>query len=164
MPLGLLVAPAGLDPLRVDEKTREWVFNVEVNTNSSDIRTGKQERVDSVEFAAEEGSVAFFAAGWFSYAAFACSAGRFSREQFLRMLKGAGLQTGLNVVSLCAWVYINAYGAAINSPGGSGLRLWLVQYYYHIIYLVIPFVGPFVVAMLIHPEWRGYAGFPGPKR
>ena len=99
-PLAVLIAPAGLDPVRVNPNTHEWVFNVAVNTVVTNARSGVRERIDSVEFAAAEDNLAFFACGWFSYLALALSATGFSRRQAKNILKGLALQTGINILSL----------------------------------------------------------------
>lgn len=168
VPLALLLAPAGQDPVRLDPNTGEWMFNVAVNTYASNPQTGEGKRIDSLEFAASEDNLVFFAGGWFSYLALAYSAVGFSRIQVKRVLGGLGVQTGINILALAAYAYINAYGAAINMPGSSDARLWLIQYSYHIIYLVVPFAAPFAVAVMIHPEWRQalgmFSGGPAGKR
>jgi hypothetical protein len=156
LPLGIFVAPPGLEPVRVNPETHEWVFNVEVNAAAKNQRTGQLQRVESVEFAADENNVAFFASGWFCYLGLALSAGAFSRKQAWRILTGLGLQTGISVVALGAYAYINGYGSVINTPDNADSRVWLLKYFYHLIYLVVPFVGPFVVALVVHPEWRAY--------
>jgi hypothetical protein len=163
VPLGLLVAPAGLDPVRVDPATGEWTFNVVVNTTVRNPQTGERQMIDSTEFAVGEDSVAFFSCGWFSYLALAFSAAGFSRSQIKPVLKGVALQTCINVLALAAYVYINGYGPMINTPGSSDSRMWLIRYCYHIIYLVVPFAGPFAVALLAHREWREYAGLSVPE-
>ena len=169
VPLALLVAPAGMEPVRVDGNTGEWRFNVAVNTVVKNFRTGQQQSIDSLEFAVGPDSVAFFTVGWFSYLALAWSAAGFSRGQIARLLKGIAWQTGINVLSLAAYVYINGYGTAINVPGNDDFRLWLMKYSYHLIYLVVPFASPFVVALVVYPEWRAYitpnppGGNPRPK-
>src|SRR5215471_1884058 len=61
VPLGLLIAPPGLVPVRVNASTGEWVFNVAVNTTAKDLRTEHRQSVDSLEFAVDEDSIAIFA-------------------------------------------------------------------------------------------------------
>jgi hypothetical protein len=156
LPLGIFVAPPGLEPVRVNADTHEWVFNIEVNTTAKVQRTGQRQRIESVEFAADENNVAFFASGWFCYLALGLSVGNFSRKQARAILTGIGLQTGVSVLMLAAYAYINGYGSVINTPDHADSRVWLLEYIYHIIYLVVPFAGPFVVALLVHPEWRAY--------
>ena len=164
LPLALLIAPAGHDPIRVDPRTGEWVCNVEVNTGARNQQTGQLEHVDSVEIAFRKTDAAVYASGWFSYLALALSTAPFSRKQAKRVLCGFGLQTAVNVLCLVAYVYILGYGTLINSPGSPDARVWWVRYFDHINTLVIPFAGPFVIAMLLHPEWRAYAGFALPER
>ena len=163
VPLLLLVAPAGLDPVRVDPATGEWLFNVAVNTTARNLQTGESQMVTSIEFAAAADSVAFFACGWFSYLALAFSATGFCRRQIKTVLKGAAVQTCVNVLALAAYVYISGYGAMINTPGSSDSRMWLIKYCYHIIYLVVPFAGPFGVALVVHRQWREYIGLSAPE-
>jgi hypothetical protein len=156
LPLGIFVAPPGLEPVRVNPDTHEWVFNVEVNAAARIQRSGQLQHVESVEFAADENNVAFFASGWFSYLALALSVGAFSGKQARRILMGVGVQTGISILALAAYAYINGYGSIINTPDNADSRVWLLKYFYHLNYLVVPFVGPFVVALLVHPEWRAH--------
>lgn len=163
-PLGLLVAPAGYDPVKIEPATGAWVFNVAVNTNAKNPRTGRWMRIDSSEFTADKDSVAFFACGWFSYMALAFSASAgFSRAKVKQVSKGLALQSVINVLSLAVYAYINGYGAVINNVGDPNSTVWFFKYVYHIIYLVIPFAGPFAVAVLVHPEWRLYLGITGQR-
>jgi hypothetical protein len=154
LPLAVFIAPADLDPVRVNPDTHEWVFNVAVNTVVMNPQTGDAQHIGSVEFAADPDNVAFFACGWFSYLALALSAARPSRRQAKNLLKGLALQTVVNIFSLAAYVYINGHGSLGNSPLSAGIVIWLYKYVYHLIYLVVPFAGPFIVALLVHPEWR----------
>ncbi len=163
LPLGLLIAPAGLPPVKVNPNTGEWVFNVAVNTVAKNTQSGQMERIESVEFSAAEDNVASFASGWFCYLALALSATAGSRTQIKSVLRGLGLQTGINILALAAYAYINGYGSVINTPGEANPLVWLFKYFYHIIYLVVPFAGPFLVAVLVHPEWRAYFGAPMPQ-
>ena len=160
LPLGMFVAPAHLDPIRLDPDTHEWVFNVAVNTSVKNPQTGERQRFDSVEFAAAEDNVAFFACGWFCYLALAFAAAGVSRRQAKSLLKGLGVQTFVNVFSLAAYAYINGYGSVVNVPGKAGLAVWLCRYFYYLIYLVVPYAAPFAIALLIHCEWRAYFTIP----
>jgi hypothetical protein len=163
LPLAMLIGPAGLDPVRVNPDTGEWVFNVAVNTVVTNPQTGDSQRIESVEFAAAPDNVAFFACGWFSYLALALSVARPSASQAKKLLKGLALQTAINILSLAAYAYINGHGSVVNSPLGADPQIWLYKYFYHLIYLVVPFVGPFVVALLVHPEWRACFTVPTPS-
>jgi hypothetical protein len=160
LPLGLLIAPAGLDPIRLDPSTGEWLCNVEVNTVARNRQTGRSQAVSSVEIAIRDSDVAAYASGWFSYIALALSTAPFSRKQARRVLWGLGIQTGLTMLALTLYVYLLAYGTLINSPGSQDSRIWWVKYFDHINSLVVPFAGPFLVAMLVHPEWREYVRMP----
>jgi hypothetical protein len=161
LPLALLIGPAGIAPIHVNPDTGDWVFNVSVNKIVTNPRTGEHQQIDSVEFATEQDNVAFFACGWFSYLALALSAG-FSRKQARRALWGAGLLTVMNILCLAAYAYINAAGSLVNTPAQSD-GVWLYKYCYHIIYLVVPFAGPFLVALVVHPEWRAYFRLTEPR-
>jgi hypothetical protein len=162
LPLSMLVAPADLDPIRLDPDTHEWVFNVAVNTSVTNPETGARQHFDSVEFAAPEDNLAFFACGWFCYLALALAAAGVSRGQAKSVLKGLGVQTVVNVLSLAAYAYINGYGSVVNVPGKAGLAVWLCKYFYYLIYLVVPYAAPFAIALLIHREWRAYFTIPEP--
>ena len=158
LPLGLLVAPAGLAPIHVDPHTHDWTFNVAVNTYGHNPQTGETLFVSSLEFTADEDNVAYFASGWLAYLALAAAAGAFTRAQLPQVAKGLAIVTTVNILSLAAYAYINGYGSVINSPGGGNAYLWLLKYVYHLIYLVVPFAGPFAVAVLLHSRWRACFG------
>jgi hypothetical protein len=166
LPLVFFVAPAGPAPVKIDPATGEWLFNVEVNTTTTDQRTGQSQLVNSMEFAVSENGIAAYASGWFCYLALALSTLPFSRKQAGRTAAGLGLQTVLNVAALAAMVYLVGLGSIMNSPNGTDSRLWLVKYLDHIDELVIPFVGPFFVALAVHPEWREYVAhsLPGSRQ
>ena len=159
--LGLLIAPVGYDAISVNPQTGEWVFNVAISADVRNPQSGEEKHVNSVEFAADKDkdNVAFFAVGWVSYLALAFSANAFSKGQRKRLAKGLLLQTGINILSLTLYVYISAYGSVINSPAAAS-EVWWLRYCYHIIYLVVPFAGPFAVALLMHPQWRDYFRIP----
>jgi hypothetical protein len=156
VPLGLLVAPGGLPPVKVDPASGDWLFNVAVNATGTNLKTGDRQYVDSLEFAVGEDSVAFFTCGWFAYLGLALSVGTRSRSHAKSIAKGIALQTGISVLCLAAYVYINGYGSVINTTNNHPVSIWLIKYAYHLIYLVIPFAGPFAIALLVHPEWRAY--------
>ena len=48
----------------------------------------------------------------------------------------------------------------IDTPNISGPLVWLLKYVYYLTDLVLPFAGPFIVALLVHPEWRAYFSVP----
>jgi hypothetical protein len=162
LPLALFVAPPGLDPIRVDPKTGDWICNVKVNTIARNPQTGQSQRVNSIEIAIRPSDAALYASGWFSYLALALSAGSFSRKQGKKVLWGLGIQTLVNTLSLASYVYIIGYGSLISSPASPDSRIWWVKYFDHINSLVVPFAGPFLIAILMHPEWRESAGLPWP--
>ncbi len=135
----------------VPHATAEQLFGRNPQTNEALF-------VSSLEFTADQDSVALFACGWFAYLALAAAANAFTRAQAATVAKGLAIVTAMNVLSLAAFAYINGYGSVINGPGGGGY-LWLLKYVYHLIYLVAPFAGPFGVALLLHPRWRAGFGF-----
>jgi hypothetical protein len=71
-------------------------------------------------------------------------------------VKGLALQTGINLLALASYVYINGYGSLVNTPGVPDSQTWFLRYWYHIAYLVVPFAGPFGVALSVQPLWREY--------
>jgi len=155
LPLGILIAPYGQSPIQVDSASGEWTFNVIVNATGVNLKTGIPEFVESMAFAVSADDVAFFACGWFSYFALALSAGMPPR--WLRSTAiGLAVQSALNILSLTAYVYINGYGAVINPVSGQPFSIWLLKYLYHLVYLVVPFAGPFAIALLTHSAWRAY--------
>jgi len=162
LPLALFVAPAGQDPVTVNADTGEWVFSVQVRTSARDPLTGQSRFVDSLDVNVPANGIAEYAAGWFCYFGLALSTAPFSRRAAKRALFGLGVQTVVNVASLAACVWIMGYGSVVNSP--SDPRLWLTKYFDHINSLVLPFLSPFLVALLVHPEWREWVGISRPDR
>ena len=53
-------------------------------------------------------------------------------------------------------------GPVVNVPGSADPALWLYKYFYHLISPVVPYAGPFGIALLVHPEWRAYFIVPEP--
>jgi hypothetical protein len=164
LPVGMLLAPSGLDAIKVNPDNGEWTFNVAVHMEAKNPQTGQIQAIESVEFAAEPDNVAFFAAGWFSYLALAVSAVGFDRREWRRVLQGLAWQTLVNVLGLAAYAYINASGTLQNTAGPVPPAVWVLKYFYHLIYLVIPFASPFAVALALHPQWRMWFGFDGPAQ
>ena len=158
IPLGLLVAPGGFPPVHVDPLTHDWIFNVAVNSSGRNAQTGETVFIRSLEFRTGEDGVAYFASGWLAYLALAAAAGALARTELPQVAKGLAIITAVNVLSLAAFAYINGYGPVINIPGSTSGYLWLLNYLYHLIYLVVPFAGPFAVAMLQHRRWRECLG------
>ena len=163
IPLAILIAPPGLTSIRVDSQTGEWVCNVEVNTVARNQQTGELQHINSVEIAFRESDAAVYASGWFSYLALALSTAPFSRKKAKRALWGLGIQTVINVLCLAGFVYILGHETLSHAQGVSRSvsndGLWWIKYFDHINTLVIPFAGPFLLAILLHPEWRRYTGF-----
>lgn len=154
VPLGLLIAPSGYPPVKVDPASGDWVFNVAVNATGKNLRTGQTQRIDSMEFAVSPDSAAFFACGWFTYLGLALSLAPFTKRQVRRVAAGLAVQAGVAILCLAAYVYLNGYGSVVNTTTDRPFAIWLVKYAYHIIYLVVPFAGPFLIALAAHPEWR----------
>lgn len=161
LPLVLFVSPAGLDPVKVNPETGDWTFNVHVNTAARNESGGQSQFIDSVEIDVTANGVAAYASSWFCYLGLALSTRPFSKQRARRMFYGLGIQTMVNVLSLAACAYLMGYGSAINSPNGADSRLWFIKYLDHINSLVLPFLGPFLVALLVHPEWRECVGMQG---
>lgn len=164
IPLALFVSPPGQAPVRVEDGTRAWTFQVEVNTYGRNSSTNEGQYVETLAFTAEEDSIAFFASSWFSYLALALAAGAIWGGERRQVLQGLGIETALNVASVVAYAYINGYGTVLKTAAGGGGGMWTLQYVYHLIYLVIPFAGPFVVAVALHRQWRTYIGLAAPVR
>lgn len=156
LPLAILIAPYGQPPVRIDPASGDWTFNVLVNATGVNLKTGVPQFVESIEFAVSPDHVACFAFGWFSYLAFALSAAGASPRWLRSTFIGLALQTALNIFSLTLYAYINGYGAIINPVSGQPLSIWLLKYLYHLVYLVVPFAGPFAIALATHAAWRDY--------
>lgn len=156
LPLLFITAPQGGVPVTVNAATGEWVFSVAVQTDAVNPGNGQRQHVESLDFAADPENVAYFAYSWFSYLGLALSAGLAGAETGKRLAKGLACQTFTNVLCLVCYVYINGYGTVVNGQPGAGGQVWFLKYLYYLIYLVIPFAGPFAIALLFHPEWRNY--------
>lgn len=164
-PLALLITPGGYDPVHIDPATGGWVFNVAVNAAGKDAATGRSQMIDSLEFVLAEGNIAHFAASWFLYIALALSVASRSKAYLKQVSLGLTVQTAISILALAAYVYTNALGTVLS--GTPDFRLWFAKYVYYIVNLVVPFAGPFAVALLVHPEWRNYCAsfaFPGTVR
>lgn len=70
-------------------------------------------------------------------------------------LKGFGLQVVLSIVALAVYAYVNGYGSAYSELGDKQ-TVWWIRWVYHVDYLVVPFIGPFVIALFMHRPWRDY--------
>lgn len=162
LPLALLIAPVGQAPLKIQPRTNDWTFQVQVNSYGRNSKTNESQYVEAISFSAEADSLAFFASSWFSYLALAVAAGALARGQRRQLLKGIGIETGLNVASVVAYAYINGCGAVLKTAAKTGGFLWTLEYVYHLIYLVLPFAGPFIVAVSLHRQWQEYLGLAGP--
>lgn len=163
VPLALLVGPMGQAPVRVDPETQAWTFQVQVNAYGRNQQTNETQWVETLAFSAEAESMAFFASSWFSYLALALAAGAWQGAERRGMLRGLGIETVLNVLSVVAYAYINGYGSVLKTGAtAGGGKLWVLEYLYHLIYLVLPFAGPFIVAVSLHRKWQEYLGFAAP--
>lgn len=157
-PLAIFLAPPGYAPIEVNAGTGEWVFNVAVNADGVNLKTGQPQHIDSVEFAVAPDNVAFFVSGWFTYLALAFSAAHGGRPNAKRLFRGIAFQTAISILCLSAYVYINGYGFIVKTTSNRPFSIWLLEDVYHIIYLVVPFAGPFLIAVIVHPEWRDCFG------
>jgi hypothetical protein len=164
VPLALVVGPPGQAPIRIDPETKDWTFQVQVNAYGRNSKTNESQYVETLAFSAEADSLAFYASSWFSYLALALAAGGLWGGERRRVLRGLGIETGLNVGSVVAYAYINGYGSVLKTAATSGGQMWMLEYLYHLISLVLPFAGPFVVAVMLHREWQEYLGFAEPVR
>jgi hypothetical protein len=163
VPLALLVGPVGQAPIRVDAETQAWTFQVQVNAYGRNQQTNETQWVATLAFSAEAESMAFFASSWFSYLALALAAGAWRRAEWPKVGRGLGIETVLNVLSVVGYAYINGYGSVLKTGAtAAGGKLWVLEYLYHLIYLVLPFAGPFIVAVSLHRKWQEYLGFAAP--
>lgn len=140
VPLALLVAPSGL-PAVTANAAGEWLFNVEVGARS-------------VEFAAEPGTADDFTAGWFIYLGLAFAAGAMADGGWRSVAKGLLAQVVMGLADLTLFVMVSGH-AALLGPGDDGWRSFFGVADY-VLGGVIPLAGPFAVALIFHPKWRGY--------
>jgi len=153
LPLAFTVAPETEAPIRVNEKTGEWIFQVSIEREVRNPSSGAMQHIRSVEFQAMPDNFAFFAVGWFAYLGLALSDRSLFRGGGRLIPRGVAWQTGLNVLGVVLYVYTNGQGS-VGQDGDTWI--WLLKYLYHLDYLVLPFVGPIAVAFLLHEEWREY--------
>lgn len=156
IPLLFLIAPSGYKPVTINDQLQQWVFNVALNVDVPNPNTGKLERAGSIEFAAKEDGVAYFVSGWIVFLALSFAVGGFRKDRLLATAKGFGVQTVISVLGLAVYAYVNAYGSAYSEAGNSPLLIWWLRWVYHVDYLVVPFAGPFIIALTVHPRWREY--------
>ena len=150
LPLAFCVAPAGMDPIADGPVASQWTFNVALEKAGKQLDTGRPLNIHTVSFEGEIDQLTLFAAGWPCYLALALSAGGNWRRQIWKILRGEGLQTGINVVALALWATSSAY---INTPLDSD-NLGGLYHYVHYLCEITPLVSPFVVALIVHAEWR----------
>ena len=156
VPLLFLIAPSGLSPIEVHSQTKEWIFNVELNYDGTIPQTGEPVFIDSVEIAVEPKLVEAFIGGWFTYIGLALSVGVLSRTQWLRILRGFGIQVTLSVLALALYIYVNALADAANGTGGSAMLLDGLALCSYLLMPVLSSAGPFAVVLIAIPQWRNY--------
>ncbi len=155
VPLLFAISPSGFKPIVINEQTHEWNFNIALNMNVPDPATGKMGHLGSIEYGTTEDSIAYFVSGWVVYLALSFAAGGFAKDRLMSTLKGFGLQVVLSIVALAVYAYVNGYGSAYSELGDKQ-TVWWIRWVYHVDYLVVPFIGPFVIALFMHRPWRDY--------
>lgn len=155
-PLALTVGAPGGAPVEMLAESGQWKFNVAIDGAAHGVKTADGQAADSVEFVGDADNVAFFTSGWVVYLALSGVVGGFAKKRWVRTLKGFGAQLLVSVLALALYAYINGYGNVLNGQAAASTFLWWLRWAYHIDYLVVPFAGPFIVAVAVHPEWREY--------
>ncbi len=162
-PMAFFISPPGLEPIVRQPEEHRWSFNVSVNANVKNPASGEMQRIESLELYGEEDNVAFFISGMFVYLALSASAGGFSKARYLETLKGIAVQAVISILSLMLYAYINGHGMVMSGQSDARNFVWWLHWAYHLDYLVVPFAGPFLTALAVHPRWREYvrpAGLP----
>ncbi len=153
VPFTFLLSQQSPPPLQLDAKG-DWNFSIPVNTVVNDPKEGSGPRqVGSIDFAAPPENVAPFTTGWFVYLGLALSL-PFTKAHLRRTLIGIAIQTAVSVLALFVYAEVNALGilASLHAAPAPFYE-WLLKYAYHIDYLVIPYAGPFLLLLVIHPAW-----------
>ncbi|MFM2123599.1 MAG: hypothetical protein RL328_50 [Acidobacteriota bacterium] len=156
LPLDILIGPADLRAVNINSQSGQWLFNVALNIDAKDPDTGKMQHASSMEVGATPDEVAFFVSGWVVFLALSFAVGGFSRKKWLATLKGFSAQLGVSVLALAAYAYVNAFGSVYADLGTRPGAVWFLKWVYHVDYLVVPFFAPFLIALIVHPEWRAY--------
>ena len=154
VPFSLLAGNPLKSALQVDAPSGDWNFSVPVNAVVKDsTQSNGSVQVDAIDFAAPVENVAPFAIGWFVYLGLALSV-PISRNSLVRALKGFLFQTAISALAVFTYAEINARGTLAHIHRvPDPLILWLLNFVYHIDYLVIPYASPFLLVLWTHPEW-----------
>jgi hypothetical protein len=154
VPMTLLLTNPSKSTLEVDSASGDWNFSIPVNAVVRDSpQSDGPVQVDAIDFAAAADNVAPFTTGWFVYLGLALSV-PISRDSLRRTVKGLLFQTAISALAVFTYAEVNARGTLahlhrVPDPG----TLWLLNFVYHIDYLVIPYASPFLLILWTHPEW-----------
>ena len=154
IPLSLLLSNPLKSALEVDSSSGDWNFSVPVNAVVKDsTHSDGSVQVEAIDFTAPAENVAPFAIGWFVYLGLALSV-LITRENLRRALKGLLFQTAISALAVFSYAEINARGTLAHIHRvPDPLSLWLLNFAYHIDYLVVPYATPFLVVLWTHPQW-----------
>jgi hypothetical protein len=154
VPLNLPLSNPLKSALQVDSSSGDWNFSVPVNAVVKDsTHSDGSVQVEAIDFTAPAENVAPFAIGWFVYLGLALSV-LITRENLRRALKGLLFQTAISALAVFSYAEINARGTLAHIHRvPDPLSLWLLNFAYHIDYLVVPYATPFLVVLWTHPQW-----------
>jgi hypothetical protein len=155
VPLELLIGPPDHKAVVINNAD-EWVFNVALNIDAKDPDTGKISHAGSMEIASSPDAIAYFVSGWIVFLALSFAVGGFGKLKLLDTGKGLAIQIVVSVLALAAYAYVNAFGSVYADLGDHPGSVWFLKWVYHMDYLVVPFVAPFLIALAVHREWRQY--------
>ena len=156
LPMDILIGPPALKAVAINSQTDRWVFNVALNIDAKDPETGKVQHASSMEVDATPDEIAFFVSGWFVYLALAFAVGGFGKKKLVSTAKGFAIQLAISVLALTVYAYVNAFGSVYADLGTRPGSVWFLKWLYHVDYLVVPFFAPFLIALIVHQEWRDY--------
>ena len=154
VPLTVLLTNPSKSTLEVDPSSGDWNFSIPVNAVVKDSpQSGSPVQVDAIDFAAPAENIAPFTIGWFVYLGLALSV-PISRDSIRRTLWGLLFQTAISALAVFTYAEVNARGtlAHLHRVPDPGV-LWLLNFVYHIDYLVMPYASPFLLILWTHPEW-----------
>ena len=154
VPLNLPLSNPLKSALQVDSSSGDWNFSVPVNAVVKDsTHSDGSVQVEAIDFTAPAENVAPFAIGWFVYLGLALSV-LITRDNLRRALKGLLFQTTISALAVFIYAEINARGTLAHIHRvPDPLSLWLLNFAYHIDYLVVPYATPFLVVLWTHPQW-----------
>ena len=136
------------------EPTGEWTFRAPVQElpDNVDGRTGAA-RIDSVDFTVPARDLLVFTLGVPLYLAVGLSVP--GPRRIRPLLVGCALEAALGILSVMVFAEVTAYNSfAQMRAATSALEHWFLDLIWNLVTGVLPYAGPLVTAVWLHPELR----------